>query len=151
MNADPVRYAHTQTGWALRAALYAIAALAFVPGIARSTPDDAAVFVPIALLAAALVAATLFSTLTIEVTDAAVRWYYGIGWPAWELRRIELDAADAAAVDYRLGIWWRTERGTVFQVAVGEAVALTTDDAEYLVSTDDAAGVLRALGALETA
>lgn len=151
MNRDPVRYRHTQTGWWLRFCLYAIALLAFGPGIVASRPGDWTALFPFVGLALAMIFATLFSMLSVEVTDAEVRWYYGAGWPLWDVSRLLLESAESADIDYRLGIWWRTPRGVAYQVATGEAVALATDETEYLISTDDSVALLRALGAMEPA
>lgn len=110
-------YQHTQSGTVILVSV-AIVFLAFLL---------LAAVVPLVIIAPALllVFGLLFRSLTIEISDTDLLWYFGWGWPR---RRVPL--AEIASVEpIRIGFWngWGihyTPRGWLYNVSGFGAVAI---------------------------
>lgn len=135
-------YRHTQRGTLILVTCLAVAAL----GIATSWQSghwSAALIV----LAVMIVMATLFSSLTVEVTNDDLRWHFGPG--LWSYR-LPLDQIDDVAIVRNQ--WWngwgiRMRPGfRLYNVSGLDAVELrvTSNDIRR-IGTDDPEGLVKVL------
>jgi hypothetical protein len=132
-------YQHTQAGWTLRIAL-GLTALGLL-AIAQFRPfDQPAAHVPLLVGAAIAVAiAMLWSTLTIRIDGARLRWSFGPGWPRFSLPLVEIQAVEVTRTTFFQG-WGvhRTRRGWLYNVAGFDAVLVTRRDGrQLLLGTDE--------------
>ena len=132
-------YRHTQPGTAILVVCLAIGALG--AAISWRTGQMTMIFLPITLLAVAVV----FSSLTVEVDDSVLRWYFGPGF--WTYRLALGEIQNVAVVRNR---WWngfgiRTAPGfrlynvsgldaVELQLASGDIRRIGTDDPEGLAA-----------------
>jgi len=154
MPSDPfprtVRYRRTQrASTLLLGILGGIALVLVVALVAAAGGDPAPLAVPAAVLVGLISLSVLFSSLTVEVDDEALRIAFGPGLVrhAWSLDRI------AAARPVR-NPWWYgwgihyTPGGWLYSVAGFEAVEIVlADGRRRRVGTDDPEGLVAALGA----
>ena len=137
-------YRHTQRGTLILAACLASAALAAV--LSRLSGHWTAAFiVPVVMI----VLAVLFSSLTVEVTDDGLRWYFGPG--LWTYRLGFDEIASVAVVRNRWWYGWGIRIGPGFRlynVSGLDAVELRlhASDARR-IGTDDPDGLAAALRA----
>ncbi len=129
-----MRYHHRQFGAVTLAAL-GLGALAAIVGASASSQS---LFVTAPVTVICLVAAALFSSLSIEVANHQLRWWFGLGWPAG---RVALDDIATAEVT-RVRIWegWGihlTTRGWLYNVSGFGAVAITLKSGKQFVLGSD--------------
>src|SRR5580658_1726093 len=134
-------YRHTQRGSLILFVCLAFAAID--AAIAWRTGQWPAVLVLILLLAVAVV----FSSLTVEVGEGELRWYFGPGW--WTYRLALDDIETVAVVRNR---WWngfgiRIRPGfSLYNVSGLDAVELRLRSGELRrIGTDDPQGLAAAL------
>ena len=124
-------YEHTQSGTIILVSV-AVGYLVFL-AVAAVVP---AVIVAPALL---LILALLFRSLTIEISDTNLIWYFGWGWP-----RRKVPLADIASVEpVRISFWngWGvhyTPRGWLYNVSGLRAVAIKLRNGkQFCLGTDE--------------
>ncbi|HYC17211.1 MAG TPA: hypothetical protein VEC94_08395 [Pseudolabrys sp.] len=122
-----IRYSHTQTGRLLR--LAALLPVPFFIVAVIFSRDIGLLAVAGPLIAIVAIAGVVFSSLTIEIDNAALNWWFGLG--VWK-RQIALgDVASAAVVR---NPWWygfgihRTPRGWLYNVSGLDAVEICLHD-----------------------
>jgi hypothetical protein len=135
------RYRHRQIGWVIIGV--AVAPLVVMTTIALAA-ETSILLLPIVPVAAIL---SLFATLTVEVTDAAVEVRFG---PGWIRRRIPLGSiASVAAVTNSWARGWGLRMipgGRLYNVSGFRAIQLTLADGQIVqVGTDDPEGLESAL------
>lgn len=125
--------------WVLTLVIVVILGWAWTTDARLATLAPAAV--PIGIL---VVAALLFSRLTIRVDSAAVTWCFGWGWPGGAIPMGTIDHADVTSTNLfeGFGIHWTIWHGWLWNVsgfqaveifkAGGGAVTLGTDDPQSL-------------------
>ncbi len=151
MNDRPI-YRHVQSGVALRIFLWGVAAVITIVELsALAAVGSAATFgvvVGLVIGVGALVgSALIFTSLTIEVTQTDVLWWFGYGWPSGRIARGELTGATIAKPGLLNGIGIHlTLRGWLWNVSLGTAVELRrTFGPDVLLGTDDPGGLIAAL------
>ena len=125
MNEQPI-YTHVQTSMWMRVFMVAVAAALLIPGTIALRSGDAGI-ATIVLVMPLIVAysAFVFSTMTIQVTATAVRWWCGFGWPGGTIERADLVAEEITSPGMFNGIGIHlTFRGWLWNVSLGSAVAL---------------------------
>ena len=139
--APGMRYRHVQLG---RLMLGIDIVLLLLLGIPAARTGNAALWFGVALVA---VLAVAFGTLTTEVTDSAVRFWFG---PGLARRTIPLDSL--ATAELAESPWWNgigirfTATGLMYNVAVGRTVDLVMRTGKRIrVGSDDAEGLLAAV------
>jgi hypothetical protein len=138
-----IRYEHTQRAGALQAALIAGAAVCGLLSRVVAAP-------PALLVAGAVVlvlAAYIFSSLTVAVTEEALIWAFGPG-----VIRKQVPLADIRAADVTTTRWYegwgihRTRRGWLYNVSGFQAVAITLKNGRrFLLGTDEPARLQAAI------
>jgi hypothetical protein len=147
MMESPV-YTHVQTSIGMRVFMLVVAGTLLIPGVATLGIGDAwltAIVLCVPLVVAG--SAFVFSTMTVEVTASAVRWWFGSGWPGGRIERADLVAEEITDPGLFNGIGIHlTWRGWLWNVALGSAVALHRDGKlDTMLGTDDPNGLLAAL------
>jgi len=141
-------YTHVQTSMWMRAFMVIVAVALLIPGTVALRSGDAGI-ATIVLVMPLIVAysAFVFSTMTIQVTATAVRWWFGFGWPGETIERADLVAEEIANPGMFNGIGIHlTFRGWLWNVSLGSAVALRRNGRlDTLLGTDDPNGLLAAL------
>jgi hypothetical protein len=134
-------YRHTQRG--LWIVLSCLAFAAFDAVIAWQTGQ----WLPVAVLVVLIAVAILFSSLTVEVNDNELRWYFGPG--LWTYR---LPLSDVATVAVARNRWWngfgiRKAAGfRLYNVSGLDAVELRARSGDiWRIGTDDPQGLVAAL------
>ncbi|HEY8321899.1 MAG TPA: hypothetical protein VIG46_08955, partial [Candidatus Baltobacteraceae bacterium] len=119
-------YTHVQTSIGMRVFMLVVAATLLIPGVGTLSIGDAwltAIVLCVPLIVAG--SAFVFSTMTIQVTASAVRWWFGSGWPGGRIERADLVAEEITDPGLFNGIGIHlTWRGWLWNVALGSAVAL---------------------------
>ena len=135
-------YEHTQSGTVI---LVSVAA-GFIVFLWIATEVPLVIFAPALLLLVGL----LFRSLTIEISDTDLLWYFGWGWPR---RRVPL--AEIASVDpIRISFWngWGvhyTPRGWLYNVSGFSAVAIKLRNGkQFCLGTDEPEELVAQLRAL---
>jgi hypothetical protein len=141
-------YTHVQTSIGMRVFMLVVAATLLIPGVGTLSIGDAwltAIVLCVPLIVAG--SAFVFSTMTIQVTASAVRWWFGSGWPGGRIERADLVAEEITDPGLFNGIGIHlTWRGWLWNVALGSAVALHRDGKlDTMLGTDDPNGLLAAL------
>ncbi|HEY8321898.1 MAG TPA: hypothetical protein VIG46_08950 [Candidatus Baltobacteraceae bacterium] len=150
MNERPV-YTHVQDGKFVRAFLSGLAVVILIPTliVQFSGGDGTLVSVGLTIVPVLIIAASMFGSMTIEVTRTQVRWRFTLGWPSGSILRADLRDAvreDPSPIN-GIGIHL-TLRGWLWNVALGPAVGLRKKSGgEVLLGTDDPDGLLAALRA----
>ncbi len=135
-------YSHTQPGTFILVTCLICAALGAIP------MWRAGLVIPaMALVLIMGAAAVLFSSLTVEVSDAELRWYFGPGLWSYRLPRQEIESA--GIVRNRWSTGWGIRIGPEFElynVSGLDAVELRLKSGEVRrIGTDDPRGLLQAL------
>jgi len=150
MDERPI-YRHAQEGKFVRAFLLGLAVLVLIPTVILQFSGDHHPFVSVGLtiVPILIIAASMFGSMTIEVTQTLVRWRFTLGWPSGSILRADLRDAvreDPSPIN-GIGIHL-TLRGWLWNVALGPAVGLRKKSGgEVLLGTDDPDGLLAALRA----
>lgn len=153
----PIRYRHTQRAGLLQFLLAGAIVLTLVVLIvatpAGSLRDPVALAVLISVLAVLAIVLVLFSSLTVEVDDEALRIAFGPGLVrhAWPLDRVQSWRAVRNPWWYGWGIHL-TLGGWLYNVAGFEAVEIVlADGRRRRIGTDDPSGLAAALEAARRA
>ena len=138
----PVTYRHTQRGTLILVTSVLVGVLGVVPLWQMGEWPPAVAFAVITLAVA-----SLFSSLTVEISDGELRWYFGPG--LWTYR-VPLDAIkEVAVVRYRWWYGWGIRMATGFRlynVSGLDAVELKLGPNDTRrVGTDDPQGLALAL------
>jgi len=139
-------YEHTQAGWPMRLAFAAgaltmvILAAAPLPQIGR-TPTWAL----LAGAALSLAVGWCFSSLTVRVSEEAVKLHFGFGWPSKTVPLGDITAASVTRTTFLEG-WGvhRTRRGWLYNVSGFDAVIVQRNDGSALLIGSDEAPRLKA-------
>jgi hypothetical protein len=124
MAARAVRYQHTQRGAVLLLVLSAAAIVCVYMPTLLPAPQALLLLVGAVLCACAV----LFSSLTIQITDRALRWYFSFGIIRKEVPLAEIRSAEVA-------------RAVAVRLKSGKGFLIGTDEPEQLC-----AAILRAIG-----
>lgn len=117
-------YKHTQFGWAIWGIIVWIASFVGV-ALVLTGPNIGT----LGFLALLLIMAVLFGTLTVEVDDKAIRWWFGPGVFKKEVLLTDIVSVEAVINSWSHGIGVRiTHDGWVYGVNGFRAVALTLKD-----------------------
>jgi hypothetical protein len=135
-------YRHRQIGWTIIIVL-GLAAL-FAAAASLTTPRPTSLLV----IAVLILTGLLFSSLTIEITESELVWFFG---PGFLKKRVALSGI-ASAAPARNKWWWGwgvrlTPRGWLYNVDGLEAVEINKrDGASFRLGTDESQALARALG-----
>lgn len=117
-------YKHTQFGWAIWGIIVWISSFVGV-ALVLTGPNIGT----LGFLALLLIMAVLFGTLTVEVDDKAIRWWFGPGVFKKEVALTDIVSVEAVINSWSHGIGVRiTHDGWVYGVNGFRAVALTLKD-----------------------
>lgn len=143
-----VRYRHTQRADLLLLALGGALAITLLAGVAVAAGGDpVAVAVVMPVLAVLAILLVVFSSMTVEVDDEALRIEFGPGFVrhAWPLHRIRAWRAVCNPWWYGWGIHL-TPHGWLYNVSGSEAVEVVLSDGHRRrIGTDDPDGLVAAL------
>lgn len=131
------RYEHTQRAGGLQAGLIAGAAVCGL--LSQVSPAPPALLVAGAVVL--VLAAYVFSSLTVAVNEEALIWAFGPGVIRKQVRLADIQAAEVAATRWYEG-WGihRTRRGWLYNVSGFQAVAVRLKDGRrFLLGTDEPA------------
>ena len=144
-----VNYHHRQTGWVM---LLAIGAAALVQvilfGALASVLPAMAFLVAVAVVAVIGLIAWIGSSLTVDVTDSEVVWYFGPG--LWQHRIARADIATSAPVRnkwwYGYGMRYFGRGSWLYNVSGLDAVEIRLKDGRWRrIGTDDPQDLAAAL------
>jgi hypothetical protein len=134
-------YRHTQIGTVILVVCAAGAALGAFIGWRASAGSMTVMFIILATVA------VIFNSLTVEIEDRELRWYFGPGFWTYRLALEEIDSI--AVVRNR---WWNgfgiraTPRFTLYNVSGLDAVELKLNSGNVKrIGTDDPEGLAAAL------
>lgn len=141
-----IRYEHTQRGTVLLVTL--LAAVLFFLALDRLAPTARGI--PLTLTGILAICGFLFSSLTIRITDRALRWQFGPGLIRKEVPLKDIESAEVAQTTFLQG--WGihyTARGWLYNVSGFRAVAVRLKSGRrFLLGTDEPeklqAAILRA-------
>jgi hypothetical protein len=135
-------YSHKQLGAAILwgIALVLVALLA-VLGPAAAHP------VVLVILAGPVLAAVVFSSLTVEITASSLVFWFGPGVLRKQVPLAEIAAAEVVRNPWYWGLGWRiTPRGMLYSVSGLDAVEITRrDGSRFRLGTDQPERLARAL------
>lgn len=139
------RYRHTQRGTLMLVALPAGAVILVLAGL--DNPLPAARWLLWALAAVFLVLAWLFSSLTVEVDDAALRWHFGPGLWNYQIPLVEIRSAEVVRNTWSNGFGIRLKPGfRLYNVSGLDAVELRLKSGDVRrIGTDDPRGLRAAI------
>jgi hypothetical protein len=135
-------YRHRQIGWTIIIVLGLAALFAAVAGLATPRPTL------LLVVAVLLLTGLLFSSLTIEVTESELVWFFGPGFLKRRVARSEIAKAEPARNKW----WWGwgvhlTPRGWLYNVDGLESVEITQKDGSlFRLGADEPQALTRALG-----
>jgi hypothetical protein len=132
-----LRYDHTQRGTVVRWALLGGAAVSAV--LSYIVPPPPGVLVVLVVVLA--VAAYLFSAMTVQIDDRALRWIFGPGMIQKAVPLAEIRRAEATRTRWYEG-WGihKTRRGWLYNVSGYDVVLVTRrDGSQFLLGTDEPA------------
>lgn len=139
-------YRHTQKARWIFALLCAAAAIAVVAAVAVNDPFFWLICLGCAAFTGTI--AWLFSSLTVEVDDRELRWFFGPGF--WRKKVARGDIVQASAIRTQ---WWHgwgiryTPMGWLYNVYGLDAVAVARSKGRpVLIGTDEPKVLLDALG-----
>ena len=137
----PPSYRHTQHGYVLAAVLIVAAINTGVVAYAVGSAWLALLTVVILALAAA------GSTLTVELRDDQLQFYFGIGFPRWHIKLADIVAAEPARNHPAEGWGLRvTATGMLYNVGGLDSVRLTLVSGKSVrIGTDDPQALILAV------
>ncbi|MFB3818729.1 MAG: hypothetical protein ACE147_13790 [Candidatus Methylomirabilales bacterium] len=138
-----IRYEHTQRAAGLQAGLIAGAAACGLLSQVAAVPPA----IPVAAAVVLVLAAYVFSSLTVVVTEEALIWAFGPGVIRKQVRLADIQAAGVTLTRWYEG-WGihRTRRGWLYNVSGFQAVAITLKDGRrILLGTDEPARLQAAI------
>lgn len=140
-----IRYQHTQRGTLMIVVL--IAAAAVLASVAAIEPSSPARWISLALAVGMAVLAGLFSSLTVEVEDHELRWYFGPGAWSYRLTPAEIESVRVVRNSWLNGFGIRMRPGfRLYNVSGLDAVELKLRNGEIRrIGTDDPSGLAAAL------
>jgi hypothetical protein len=138
-----IRYEHTQRGTVLLVT-FLVGAL-FLLGLGVLVPrEEGVLFAVIGILA---ICGFLFSSLTIQVTDRALRWQFGPGLIRKEVPLREIERVEVTETTFLQG--WGihyTTGGWIYNVSGFQAVAVKLKNGkQFLLGTDEPERVCNAI------
>ena len=142
-----VRYHHTQRGTMMLVAMLVAAIVA--TSIGYFNPLAVARWLIWALAVAFVFLAWLFSSLTVELSENEVRWYFGPGIWRYRIARYEIDVVQIVRNNWWNGFGIRMQPGfRLYNVSGLDAVELRLKSGDSrCIGTDDARGLAAALKA----
>ena len=135
-------YRHRQIGWTIIIVLGLAALFAAAAGLATLRPTL------LLVVAVTLLTGLLFSSLTIEVTESELVWFFGPGIFKKRVARSEIASAEPAHNSW----WWGwgvhlTSGGWLYNVHGLEAVEIIQKDGKrFRLGTDEPEALASALG-----
>jgi hypothetical protein len=132
-------YQHTQAGWPIRMSFTALAlGLLVMCAFPPWGPDTRSQWAVLIGAAVALVVGWLWSSLTIRIDDAALRFHFGLGWPRKSVPLEDIDIVEVTRTTFWEG-WGvhRTRRGWLYNVSGYDAVLLRRRDGSALLVGSD--------------
>ena len=139
-------YRHRQPGHLIRAVFAVITAVLLIITL-RLEPGQSQSFLA-GVTAVLAFTGWLFSSLTVEATEDAIRWYFGPGFWNKYISRDDITSATAVRTKIRHG-WGirRIPKGWLYNVSGREAVALAMSSGQItMIGTDEPDKLVRALG-----
>jgi hypothetical protein len=130
-----IRYEHTQRGTVLLVNF--LATVFFLLALDRLVPATRGV--PLVLVGIFGMCGFLFSSLTVQITDHALRWQFGLGFIRKEVPLAEIESAEATETTFLQG-WGihRTSRGWLYNVSGFQAIAVRLKSGKtFLLGTDE--------------
>jgi hypothetical protein len=139
-----IRYQHTQRGTLM--ILVLIAGAVVLASIASMEPPPAR-WIALALTFGMAILAGLFSSLTVEVEDHELRWYFGPGAWSYRLTPAEIESVRVVRNSWLTGFGIRMRPGfRLYNVSGLDAVELKLKSGEIRrIGTDDPSGLAAAL------
>jgi hypothetical protein len=139
-----IRYQHTQRGTLMIAIL--VAGAVVLASVASMEPSPAR-WISLALALMMAILAGLFSSLTVEVEDHELRWYFGPGAWSYRLTPDEIESVRVVRNSWRNGFGIRMRPGfRLYNVSGLDAVELKLKSGEVRrIGTDDPSGLAAAL------
>lgn len=138
-----MRYEHTQRGTVLLVTFLLTALFLLALGTLAPTEREV-LYIVIGILA---ICGFLFSSLTIQITDRALRWQFGPGLIRKEVPLREIERAEVVETTFLQG--WGihyTSRGWLYNVSGFQAVAVNLKSGKrFLLGTDEPEELLTAL------
>jgi hypothetical protein len=139
-----IRYQHTQRGTLMIVAL--VVGAVVLASIASMEPPPAN-WIALALTCGMAILAGLFSSLTVEVEDHELRWYFGPGAWSYRLSPAEIESVRVVRNSWLNGFGIRMRPGfRLYNVSGLDAVELKLKSGEIRrIGTDDPSGLAAAL------
>jgi hypothetical protein len=139
-----IRYQHTQRGTLMIVAL--IASTVMLASLASMEPSPAR-WISLTLALGMALLAGLFSSLTVEVEDHELRWYFGPGAWSYRLAPAEIESVRIVRNSWLNGFGIRMRPGfRLYNVSGLDAVELKLKSGEIRrIGTDDPSGLAAAL------
>lgn len=138
-----IRYEHTQRGTVLLVTF--LVTVLFLLALDRLVPAARGVLVT--LIGILGMCGFLFSSLTIQITDRALRWQFGLGFIRKEVPLAEIERAEATETTFLQG-WGShyTSRGWLYNVSGFQAIVVRLKSGKtFLLGTDEPDQVRAAL------
>lgn len=130
-----IRYEHTQRGTTILVTL--LAGMLLLLGLASVLPaSKGLLFTIIGILG---ICGFLFSSLTVRITDRALRWEFGFGLMRKEIPLAEIEKAEVTETTFLQG-WGihHTSRGWLYNVSGFQAVVVRLKNGKtFLLGTDE--------------
>jgi hypothetical protein len=139
-----IRYQHTQRGTLMIVAL--VVGAVVLASIASMAPPPAR-WIALTLTCGMAILAGLFSSLTVEVEDHELRWYFGPGAWSYRLAPAEIESVRVVRNSWLNGFGIRMRPGfRLYNVSGLDAVELKLKSGEIRrIGTDDPSGLAAAL------
>jgi hypothetical protein len=138
-----IRYEHTQRGTVVVVSLLVGAAFCLFLQVLIRPPR----FVLLVAAGVPVLSAFLFSSLTIQITDRALRWHFGPGLIQKQVSLSEIREVEATRIGFFCG--WGihlTPRGWLYNVSSFQAVAVRLKSGKgFLLGTDEPEQLCRAI------
>ena len=130
-----IRYEHTQRGTVLLVTF--LVAVLFLLALDRLVPAVRGVL--LTLIGILGMCGFLFSSLTIQITDHALRWQFGLGFIRKEVPLAEIERAEGTETTFLQG--WGihyTSRGWLYNVSGFQAIVVRLKSGKsFLLGTDE--------------
>jgi hypothetical protein len=134
-------YQHTQSGTVILVSI----AVGFLVFLMLATVVPMVIIAPALLLVLGL----LFRSLTIEISETDLLWYFGWGWPRRSVPLAEIASVEPIRISFRNG--WGvhyTPRGWLYNVSGFDAVAIRLRNGkQFCLGTDEPEELARELTA----